>query len=167
LFGKARVLESTGKLAEATAAYQQLNTEFPKGTYTAIAEQRLEQLGKPDTAELYQALAQYSPKPKTEKPKTEIPKEAEKAAAGPRTKLENMTLPENPEEPAPPKTSGKAEPSNSGAAASAPRTTVAPAAPAAPAATSAAPKPEAPKPTAARPVDTAMPAASSAAPAKK
>ena len=41
MFGKARLLESVGKLPEATAAYQDLNKEYPKGIYTAVAEGRL------------------------------------------------------------------------------------------------------------------------------
>ena len=82
MFGKGRLLESVGKLPEATAAYQDLNKEYPKGIYKAVAEGRLEQLGKAETAGFYQALAKYTPKSKKEKPAEK--KNAGKAAAGPR-----------------------------------------------------------------------------------
>ena len=55
MFGKARLMETVGKLPEATAAYQDLNKEYPKGIYNAIAAGRIAQLGKPETAEFYQA----------------------------------------------------------------------------------------------------------------
>ncbi len=91
MFGKARILETMGKLPEATAAYQEVIKEFPQGTFKTIVDQRLEQLGKPDTAEFYKALAEYKPKPKKEA--------AEKSAAGPSGKAESLTLPENPDMP--------------------------------------------------------------------
>jgi hypothetical protein len=145
MFGKARILESLGKLPEATAAYTDLNKAFPEGTYKAIADQRIEQLAKPEIAEFYKALAQYTPPPK---------KEAEKPAASPRSKLENIApLPENPEQPPMPKPGD----SSSGTAASSPKTS----------ANSVQPKIEIPKSSAATPLGTAAPDASKTAPAKK
>jgi len=151
LFGIARALESLGQLQEATAAYNELNRDFPQGTYKAIADGRLAVLSKPETAEFYEALAKYTPKPK---------KEAEKSAAGPRGKAEGIApLPENPEEPLlkPPV---KPADSSSGSATSVPKAS---ASPPAPAVTSSA----APKPTAAMPAGSAAPAAPDAEPAKK
>jgi hypothetical protein len=152
LFGKARVLESVGKLPEATAAYQDLLKEFPQGTYKAVADQRLEQLGKPDTAEFYKAVAEYKPK---------VKKEAEKSAAGPSGKAENLKLPENPDIPpfAPPSRPGE---SSSGTTASAPKTSGTATAPKAEIPS----KPEPPKSTAALPTP-AAPASSATPPAKK
>lgn len=166
MFAKGRLFESVGKLAEAAAAYQDLNKEYPKGIYTAVAEGRLEQLKNPETAEFYQALAKYTPK-KTEKPAAK--KGGGNAAAGPRGALENMTLPENPEEPAPSKSSAKPggtiKPgaSGSGSAAATAKTSAAPAVPA----TSAAPPSAASKTSAAIPRATGAPAASGSGPAKK
>ena len=90
MFGRARALESLGKIAEATEAYNELNKEFSNGIYKSVAEQSLKLLEKPDTAEFYKALADYNPKPKSDK-------EKEKPATGPRGTLEGITpLPENP-----------------------------------------------------------------------
>ncbi len=148
MFGKARILESEGKLPEATAAYQELNKEFPQGTYKAVADQRLEQLGKPETAEFYKAVAEYKPKTK---------KEAEKSAAGPSGKAESMTLPENPDMP-PLTTPVRPGEGSSGTASTAPKSSGSGAAPKAET-----PKAEAPKPTAAA---SPVPATSAAPPAK-
>ena len=164
MFGKARILESAGKLPEATAAYQELNKEFPQGIYKAVADQRLEQLGKPDTAEFYKAVAEYKPKPKKEA--------AEKSAAGPSGKAEKLTLPENPDMPpiGAPVRPGE---SSSGSAASAPKSSGTGTAPKAETPSKAEPpKADPPRSTAAalpappRPAAPAAPAASAAPPAK-
>ena len=77
MFGRARAIESSiqkkADRDEAVAAYQELNKNFPNGMFKAIAEQRIEQLGKPDSLVFYDALAQYKPKPKA-KTETEPPK---------------------------------------------------------------------------------------------
>jgi hypothetical protein len=147
MFGTAKILETQGKLADATAAYQKMNEEYPQGMYKAVADQRIERLGKPDTAEFYQALAQFTPKPPKESP----------AKESPRGKLEGIgSLPENPEEPAltPPTKPGS---SGSGAGASPPKTSATELSPPpletpkSTAAEPALPKPEAPKATAAEP----------------
>jgi len=98
MIGAARALESLGQLQEALAAYEDLNKNFPKGTYKALADQRLEQLRTPDAAEFYQHLAQYTPKPKTEKSKE---KEKATPASGPRGKVEDLgpLSPNPPEQP--------------------------------------------------------------------
>jgi hypothetical protein len=172
MFGKGRLLESFGKIDDAKAAYQDLNEKYPKGIYAAIAEGRLTQLGKPETKEFYDALAKYNPKAKTEKP---TPKKGSgNTTTGPRGKLDNMTLPDNPEPVSPGETvkPGSSSGTASGASTGTAKTSAAPAAPAtsaAPAvpATSAAPPSAAPKTTAATPPPTGAPAASNSGPAKK
>jgi hypothetical protein len=160
MFGKARILESTGNLQEATTAYQDLIKAFPQGTYKAVAEQRIAALGKPETVEFYKALAEYKPKP----PKKEAEKkEPEKSAAGPSGKIENMKLPENPDMP-PLTTPVKPNGGTSGTAASAPKASGTAAAPKSETPSKVEPpKAEAPKSTAA----SSAPAASAAPPAKK
>ena len=92
MFGKARAMESliqnANDLKAAREAYEELKNTFPKGMFTAIAEQRIERLQKKDALTFYEALAQYTPKPKMESP---------------RSKLDSLTpLPENPtDEPLP------------------------------------------------------------------
>jgi hypothetical protein len=144
MFGKARALESLGKLEDAVRAYQDLNKEFPEGSYKAVADERLRKLDKPETAEFYRAFAQFTPKPTKESP---------------RGKVDSLApLPENPEEPPMPTPSVKPDGTTSGTAAAAPKTSAAPALPAVP-------KTEAPKSTAAaapKALDT-----SKAPPAKK
>ncbi len=157
MFAQARILETVGKVPEAKAAYENLNKEFPKGAYKAIADSRLDELSRPETDEFYKALAQYNPKPNANKEK----KGEKKEGAGPRSKLQNMTLPENPEEPAAPGPSPKGPATSSGTAAGPAKTTSAPVAPIVP------PTTESPRPNAAKPLSTAAPAASSSAPAKK
>jgi hypothetical protein len=159
LFAKARILETEGKLSDATAAYEELNKQFPKGAYKTIADSRLLQLSRPETDEFYKALAAYNPKAKKENEKP-----VQKSAAGPRGKLENMTLPDNPDEQGAPKPPVKSPASSSGTAAivpkaSAPSTSAAPVAPVSP-------KTEAPKPSAAMPLSTGAPATSGLAPVK-
>jgi hypothetical protein len=165
MFGKARILETAGKLPEATAAYQELNKEFPQGTYKAIADQRIEQLGKPEAAELYKAIAEFKPKPKKEAEK----KEAEKSAAGPGGKAESMKLPDNPDVP-PIAAPVRPDASGSGTAPSAPKSS---GSGAAPSIIDTLTKPETPKSTSAAPdlpIGPALPvgpAPSAAPPAKK
>jgi hypothetical protein len=154
MFGKARILETAGKLPEATAAYQDLNKEFPQGTYKAIADQRLSQLGKPEAAELYKAVAEYKPNVKKEGDK----KAVEKSAAGPGGKAETMKLPDNPDVP-PITAPNKPGDSSSGPALTAPKSS----------GTGTALKAETPKSTAAElplPI-TPAPATSATPPAKK
>ena len=73
MFGKARALEALiqnkDQLDEAVAAYQKLNEKFPKGTYQAVADRQIEQLQKKDAMAFYDALAQYTPRPKVESPR--------------------------------------------------------------------------------------------------
>jgi len=111
MFGKARALESLiqnkDQLHEALGAYEDLNKSFPDGMFKAVAKQRIERLQKKDSDSLafYEALAQYTPKPKVESPHSQLSK------LGP--------LPENPPQepvPTPPvrpdgKQSGVPEPS--------------------------------------------------------
>jgi len=91
MFGKARAIESLveseTKPEEAIAAYEELNKSFPSGMFKVIADQRIEQLKKPDALKFYTALAQYAPKPKAE---------------APRSPLGNLNLPDEPLEPTAP-----------------------------------------------------------------
>jgi hypothetical protein len=163
MFGKARVLESAGQLQEATTAYQDMIKAFPQGTYKAVAEQRIAQLAKPDTAEFYKAVAEFKPKP----PKEAEKKAAEKSGAGPSGKIENMQLPENPEMPplAAPVKPGE---ETSGTAASPPKASGTAAAPKSDTPSKAEPpKPEPTKSTAATVPAPAAPATTAAPPAKK
>ena len=70
MFGKARALESLiqnkDELDKAVAAYQELNQTFPNGMFKPVAEQRIEHLQKKDSLTFYEALAQYTPKPKVQ-----------------------------------------------------------------------------------------------------
>lgn len=76
MFGKARAIESLienkAQLDEAIAAYQELNKSFPKGMFKAVAERRIEQLQKKETLTFYEALAQYTPKPKAESLRSQL-----------------------------------------------------------------------------------------------
>jgi hypothetical protein len=78
MFGRARALESLiekkAQLDEAIAAYKELNDRFPRGMFKPIADQRLEQLEKQGTLKFYEALAQYTPKPKAESPSSQLGK---------------------------------------------------------------------------------------------
>ena len=157
MFGIARATETLGDVNKAIEAYENLNKEFPKGTYKAVADQRLLRLRTPDAVEFYKALAEYTPKPKTEKSE----KSKEKTEAGPKGKLDKIApLPENPpEEPMKTKSSAALTTATTAAA-------VTPAEPAKPQTSTAIPKTEAPKTEPAKPQTTA-PDASKTAPEKK
>jgi len=98
MFGKARAMESLIKngddLKAAKEAYEELKKSYPNGMFKMVADQRIDQLQKSDALKFYEALAQYSPKPKLESP---------------RSKLEGLTpLPDNPtDEPVTPNAPGR------------------------------------------------------------
>ncbi len=103
MFGKARALEALiqdkAQLGEAVAAYEELNKSFPKGIFKAIADQQIERLQKKDALQFYEALAQYTPKPKVESPHSQLGKLG--------------SLPENPPDepvPTPPVRAGGSQP---------------------------------------------------------
>ena len=87
MFARAGHWSPLGKLEEAKAGYDDLNREFPHGTYKAVADRRLEQLGTPDVIEFYKALAQYESK-----------SEVGKRRRPGRGKVEELTLPDNPKD---------------------------------------------------------------------
>ncbi|MGO9111107.1 MAG: hypothetical protein ACLP9L_17935 [Thermoguttaceae bacterium] len=132
MFGKARAIESLSQrkaqIDEAITAYKELNERFPHGMFKAIADQRMEQLQKKETLRFYEALAQYTPKPKVESPRSQLGK------LGP--------LPENPpDEPPVPTPPVRGDGSSQGPALGIP----------VPSLTPTEPKPEAPKSEPAKP----------------
>ena len=73
MFGKARALEALiqnkDQLDEAVAAYQKLNEKFPNGRFKAVADRQIERLQTKDALAFYEALSQYTPKPRIESPR--------------------------------------------------------------------------------------------------
>jgi tetratricopeptide (TPR) repeat protein len=62
-FGLARTRESQGKLEEATQLYKELTTEWPDTVFAKISLQRLEDLKRASTKEIYDQFAKFDPKP--------------------------------------------------------------------------------------------------------
>ena len=75
------LIQNRDQLDEAVAAYEELNKRFPQGMFKPIADQQIERLQKKDALDFYTELAQNKPKAKVESP---------------RSKLESLSLPENP-----------------------------------------------------------------------
>jgi len=78
MFGKARAIESLiqseTKVDDAILAYEELAKSFPEGIFKALAQQRIEQLKKPEAFKFYQELARYTPQPKPELPHSPLDK---------------------------------------------------------------------------------------------
>lgn len=62
-FGLARAKEALGELEPAGELYQEIVTKWPKGTFTAASQQRLEDLKRPAIKTLYDDLRKFDPKP--------------------------------------------------------------------------------------------------------
>lgn len=65
-FGLARAKESKGdatNIEQAMQRYEEVVAKWPNGAYAAAAGQRLEDLKKPATKELYDRFARFDPKP--------------------------------------------------------------------------------------------------------
>ncbi len=62
-FGLARVLEAAGRLDLAERQYQQVTTSWPNTTFARMAAQRLQDLQRLSTKQMYDRFAQFDPKP--------------------------------------------------------------------------------------------------------
>jgi hypothetical protein len=97
-FGLARAKESKGdaeSIAQAEQLYAEVVANWPEGAYTAAAGERLADLKRPATKELYDAFAKFDPKPafsapadKPEFDESSLPKEEMPPAAGKTPKSE-------------------------------------------------------------------------------
>ena len=93
MFGKARAMESLiQNKASSTRPLRPtgVEREFPNGMFKAIADQRIEQPQKKEALTFYEALAQYTPKPRSESPSGQLGNRLAE------------TLPDKPPEPTPP-----------------------------------------------------------------
>ncbi|MEN6458744.1 MAG: hypothetical protein ABFC63_07415 [Thermoguttaceae bacterium] len=64
-YGQARAWEAQGRPSDLDAAkrcYQEVVTNWPEGAYAAFAKQRLTDLQRPTTKQLYDDLSRYAPK---------------------------------------------------------------------------------------------------------
>lgn len=61
--GLAKARESQGKLETAVKLYTEVKTNWPNTVYAKMASQRLNDVNKPSTKNVYDQLAKYEPKP--------------------------------------------------------------------------------------------------------
>jgi hypothetical protein len=62
-FGLARAKESQGELTAARQHYDDVVKKWPKGTYAAVAQQRLDDLNRLETKQMYDDFAKFDRKP--------------------------------------------------------------------------------------------------------
>ena len=62
-FGLAQAKEAKGDLDEAAGYYKDLVKNWPDGAYTAVAEQRLRDLKRPDVRKMYTDFRSFTPAP--------------------------------------------------------------------------------------------------------
>ena len=126
-FGLARASETNGDIEAATKHYQEVVTKWPKGTYAAAAQERLDDFKQPDTKRMFESLRQFDPtasfseetgplgpqpnlgtmpeepqappvrKPKTSQPKVEQPKSGQPKAEQPKANAEKKDAEKKPD----------------------------------------------------------------------
>lgn len=101
-FGLGRAEEARGNLDAARRSYGEVVKNWPQGAYAAMAQQRLDDLGRADTKRMYDAFAKFDPKPAY----SELPKDKTKSSAE-MPALPSEPMPGLPAEPAAKKDASK------------------------------------------------------------
>jgi tetratricopeptide (TPR) repeat protein len=70
VFGLAQAYESKGKLEAAEKEYREVLKNWPAGAYAGEAKQRLDDLKRPETRQMYDDFANFDPSPEIEKSET-------------------------------------------------------------------------------------------------